>query len=243
MFFTPRFHNKRIIDRNTDYFLDAFLFQFICLVDISWEVSLQQGMECIKQDTHNKSVTPKSIRSNKLHLQQMRKLNVEWKGRGVKIHVHKHPAWHKRFPHTKWQMCVPLAEVSVINTIWLRSNSTKQLTDFYTANSAYYVLSHYYGALIYRAAYATLHQWQLTSFLKMTAFWDVVSLKYNDVSEVCTASINSTSGMLVYFNKTTRCCIPKGYHLHTHHYENLKPKNNVWLLICFVSDDIYPVLW
>jgi hypothetical protein len=171
----------------------------------------------------------------------MRKLNVEWKGRSVKIHVHKHPALHYKvckvkgfhipndkcvYPWQKWVWSIPSGSVATVPNNWL--TSTQRIVPI---------------MYIHRAAYATLHQWQLISFLKMTAFWDVVSLKYNDVSEVCTACINSTSGMLVYFNKTTRCCIPKGYHLHTHHYENLKPKNNVWLLICFVSDDIYPVLW
>jgi hypothetical protein len=64
MFFTPGFHNKWIVDRNTDYFLHTFLFQFIRLAYISWEMSLQQGMKYIKQSTHTKSVTPKSTRIN-----------------------------------------------------------------------------------------------------------------------------------------------------------------------------------
>jgi hypothetical protein len=48
MFFTPGFHNKRIIDRNANYFLHALLFQFIRLAYISWEVSLQQGKKHMK---------------------------------------------------------------------------------------------------------------------------------------------------------------------------------------------------
>jgi len=42
MFFTPGFHNKGIIDGNTDNFIHTFLFQLICLAYISWEVSLKQ---------------------------------------------------------------------------------------------------------------------------------------------------------------------------------------------------------
>jgi hypothetical protein len=54
----------------------------------------------------------------------------------------------------------------------------------------------------------------------------MVSLKYTDVSEVCTASMilkaEHISETSVYYNETTRSYIPNGSHLHTRRLENLK---------------------
>jgi hypothetical protein len=65
----------------------------------------------------------------------------------------------------------------------------------------------------------------------------LVSLKYTDVSEVCTASFirtmavvcialmmeaEHTSETSTYFTETTQRYIPEGCHLHTRQHENLK---------------------
>jgi hypothetical protein len=56
--------------------------------------------------------------------------------------------------------------------------------------------------------------------MKVTAFWDIwcaISLKYNDVLEMCTATIvratNRKSENSVYFNEITRSYIQEGCRL------------------------------